>query len=99
MSQLSGKFALVTGGGSGIGLAIARRFMREGAYVFIVGRRQRALDDAVAMIGENVAAAMIPLGRLGGPEEVAAAALFLASEESSFIAGVELCIDGGLAQV
>ncbi len=42
---------------------------------------------------------MIPLGRLGRPEEVAAAALFLASDESSFIAGAELCIDGGLAQV
>jgi NAD(P)-dependent dehydrogenase (short-subunit alcohol dehydrogenase family) len=43
--------------------------------------------------------AMVPLGRLGRPEEVAAAALFLASEESSFIAGAELCIDGGMAQV
>jgi NAD(P)-dependent dehydrogenase (short-subunit alcohol dehydrogenase family) len=243
MPQLSGKIALITGGGTGIGLAIARRFVREGAYVFIVGRRQRALDDAVAMIGKNVAAVqgdvthagdidrvfesvraakgkldtlvvdagiaepstldtiteahfdktfdlnaraalftvqkavplmvdggtivligsiagsmgtpgytsygatkaairsfsrtwtnelqgrgirvntlspgpidtamfdglsedmkksltdMIPLGRLGRPEEVAAAALFLASEESSFIAGAELCIDGGMAQV
>jgi NAD(P)-dependent dehydrogenase (short-subunit alcohol dehydrogenase family) len=243
MSQLSGKIALVTGGGTGIGLAIAKRFVREGAYVFIVGRRQRALDDAVALIGENVAAVqgdvtqaadidrvfdsvraakgkldtlvvdagiaepspldtiteahfdktfdlnaraalftvqkavplmvdggtivligsiagsmgtrgytsyaatkaairsfsrtwtielqergirvntlspgpidtamfagvsedmkksltdMVPLGRLGRPEEVAAAALFLASEESSFIAVAELCIDGGMAQV
>ena len=42
---------------------------------------------------------LIPLGRLGRPEEVAAAALFLASDESSFIAGSELCIDGGMAQV
>ncbi len=42
---------------------------------------------------------MIPLGRLGRPEEVAAAALFLASDESSFIAGAELCIDGGMSQV
>jgi NAD(P)-dependent dehydrogenase (short-subunit alcohol dehydrogenase family) len=41
----------------------------------------------------------IPLGRLGRPEEVAAAALFLASEESSFIAGAALCIDGGMARV
>ncbi len=41
----------------------------------------------------------IPLGRLGKPEEVAAAALFLASDESSFIAGAELCIDGGMTQV
>ena len=42
---------------------------------------------------------MIPLGRLGRPEEVAAAALFLASEESSFMAGAELCLDGGMSQV
>lgn len=41
----------------------------------------------------------IPLGRMGQPEEVAAAALFLASDESRYIAGAELCIDGGLAQV
>ena len=41
----------------------------------------------------------IPLARLGKPEEVAAAALFLASDESSYIAGAELCIDGGMTQV
>ena len=44
-------------------------------------------------------AKLIPLGRLGRPEEVAAGALFLASDESSFITGAELCIDGGMAQV
>lgn len=42
---------------------------------------------------------LIPLGRLARAEEVAAAALFLASDESSFVAGVELCVDGGMAQV
>ena len=44
-------------------------------------------------------AAMIPLGRMGRPEELAAAALFLASDESSFITGTELSVDGGMAQV
>ncbi len=44
-------------------------------------------------------AAAIPLGRLGRPEELAAAALFLASEESSFVTGIDLCVDGGMAQI
>lgn len=243
MSNLIGKIAVVTGGNSGIGLAIAQRFVQEGAYVFITGRRQAELDKAVALIGKNVEAvqgdvtkaadldrlyarvktqkgrldilvissgfsepatldetsethfdrifdlnaravlftaqkaipllanggsivlvgsiagsigtpgygayaatkavvrsyartwtsefasrgirvntlspgpidtpmfekvtdevrqsltSLIPLGRMGKPEEVAAAALFLASDESSFIAGAELCIDGGMAQI
>jgi NAD(P)-dependent dehydrogenase (short-subunit alcohol dehydrogenase family) len=42
---------------------------------------------------------MIPLGRMGRPEEVAAAALFLASEESSFPTGSEIAVDGGMAQI
>jgi NAD(P)-dependent dehydrogenase (short-subunit alcohol dehydrogenase family) len=55
MSQkLSGKVALVTGGSSGIGLATAKRFVAEGAYVFITGRRQTELDAAVKEIGKNV---------------------------------------------
>ncbi|MDB5819092.1 MAG: oxidoreductase [Rhizobacter sp.] len=243
MEQLIGKVALVTGGNSGIGLAVARRFAAEGARVFITGRRQAQLDEAVASIGGHVEAvqgdltdaddlqrlfdtvreragridvlvtssgiseyaeleaitadhidrtfglnmsamvlavqkavplmkcgasivligsiaasigttgygaygaskaavrawartwtqelaergirvntlspgpidtpmfdgasdelrrtvtAQIPLRRLGRPEEVAAAALFLASDESSYVAGAELCIDGGMTQV
>ena len=42
---------------------------------------------------------VIPVGRIGRPEEVASAALFLASAESSFIAGIELVVDGGMSQV
>jgi NAD(P)-dependent dehydrogenase (short-subunit alcohol dehydrogenase family) len=52
--KLSGKIALVTGGNSGIGLATAKRFVAEGAYVFITGRRQTELDAAVQQIGESV---------------------------------------------
>jgi NAD(P)-dependent dehydrogenase (short-subunit alcohol dehydrogenase family) len=43
--------------------------------------------------------AQIPLNRMGRPEEIAAAALFLASDEASFVAGAELSVDGGMAQV
>jgi len=52
--KLSGKIAVITGGSSGIGLATAERFVKEGAYVFITGRRQAELDKAVAEIGRNV---------------------------------------------
>jgi len=54
MSKLEGKIALITGGNSGIGLATAKRFVNEGAYVFVTGRRDAALAGAVKEIGKNV---------------------------------------------
>lgn len=56
MLRLEGKTAVVTGGSSGIGLAIARRFAAEGATVYIMGRRQAQLDYAVALIGAGARA-------------------------------------------
>src|SRR5215831_14337142 len=175
MLALQGKIAVVTGGSSGIGLATAKRFVKEGAYVFITGRRQAELDKAVAEIGSHVTAVqgdvsnlddldrlykevaskkgkldvlfanagiveptptatvspranvispgpvetpilkgqfgentdamkerfktMVPMGRIGKPEEIASAAVFLASDESSYITGIDLPVDGGLVAV
>ena len=56
MSRLQGKTAVVTGGGSGIGLGAAKRFIDEGAFVYIFGRRQEALDAAVARLGSSARA-------------------------------------------
>jgi NAD(P)-dependent dehydrogenase (short-subunit alcohol dehydrogenase family) len=242
MKKLENKVAVITGATSGMALATAKLFVAEGAYVFITGRRQKELDEAIATIGSNVTgvladsailsdldrlmdkvksekgyidvifasagtaeyaplgqvteeafdkmfdlnakgtfftvqkalpllrdngsiimtgtiatikgmpnlsaygaskaglrvfarawtnelklrgirvnvlspgpietavfkdnkdmkahmAAQIPLGRLGQPEEIATTALFLASDDSSFITGSEICVDGGMAQV
>ena len=56
MTRLNGKTAVITGGATGIGRAAARRFIEEGAFVFIFGRRQEALDATVADLGPNARA-------------------------------------------
>jgi NAD(P)-dependent dehydrogenase (short-subunit alcohol dehydrogenase family) len=71
MSRLEGKVAVISGGNSGIGLAIAQRFVKEGAHVFIFGRRRDALDEAVKLIGANITAIPADLTRLGDIDRVA----------------------------
>src|SRR5262252_1482223 len=65
MGKLEGKIALVTGGNSGIGLATANEFVKEGAYVFITGRRDRELAAAVKKIGRDVTGVQGDASNLG----------------------------------
>jgi NAD(P)-dependent dehydrogenase (short-subunit alcohol dehydrogenase family) len=65
MGKLEGKIALITGGNSGIGLATAKRFVSEGAYVFITGRRESELAAAVKEIGRNVTGVQGDVSDLG----------------------------------
>ena len=53
LGKLKGKVAVITGATTGTGLAAAKLFVREGAYVFITGRRQKELDEAVKAIGSK----------------------------------------------
>jgi NAD(P)-dependent dehydrogenase (short-subunit alcohol dehydrogenase family) len=65
MGKLEGKIALVTGGNGGIGLAAAKQFVNEGAYVFITGRREQELAAAVKEIGRNVTGVQGDVANLG----------------------------------
>lgn len=70
MKRFDGKTALVTGGGTGIGLATARRLTEEGAFVFIAGRRQAVLDQAVAGLGPNARAVQADVSKIADLERL-----------------------------
>jgi NAD(P)-dependent dehydrogenase (short-subunit alcohol dehydrogenase family) len=65
MNKLEGKIALITGGNSGIGLATAKQFVNEGAYVFITGRREQELAAAIKEIARNVTGVQGDVSNLG----------------------------------
>src|SRR5216684_1586032 len=70
MGQLDGKVAVVTGATAGIGLAIAKRFVAEGAYVFVTGRRQSALDATVGEQGRGIDVLVANAGGGGGSARI-----------------------------
>jgi NAD(P)-dependent dehydrogenase (short-subunit alcohol dehydrogenase family) len=70
MGKLEGKIALITGGNSGIGLATAKQFVNEGAYVFITGRREPQLSAAVKEIGRNVTGIAGDVANLGDLDQL-----------------------------
>lgn len=71
MNTLAGKVAVISGGTTGIGLAIAQRLVAEGAHVFIFGRRQAQLDEAARMIGHTVTAIQADAANLDDLDRVA----------------------------
>jgi NAD(P)-dependent dehydrogenase (short-subunit alcohol dehydrogenase family) len=73
MSKVEGKVAVISGGTTGIGLAIAQRFVAEGAHAFIFGRRKAQLDAAAKLIGHNVTAIQADAAKLDDLDRVAAA--------------------------
>jgi NAD(P)-dependent dehydrogenase (short-subunit alcohol dehydrogenase family) len=92
--RLEGRTAVVTGGGSGIGLASAQRFVAEGAFVYIFGRRPDVGEAGLEAVRSGT-----PLRRVGDPAGIAAVAAFLASDDSSFMTGSKVSVDGCVAQL
>ena len=96
--KLQGKVAVTTGGTTGIGLASAKD-RRSRSNVVSPG----PVDTPIVtqQPAETIAriVATIPMGRMGEAQEIAKAALFLASDDSSFVTGIELFVDGGRAQI
>src|SRR5687767_2948340 len=69
-NKLEGKIAVITGATSGIGLATAKRFVSEGAYVFITGLYQKEVNESVSEIGKNVSGIQSDVSNLADIDKV-----------------------------
>jgi NADP-dependent 3-hydroxy acid dehydrogenase YdfG len=69
-NKLEGKIAVITGATSGIGLATARRFVSEGAYVFLTGLYQKEIDEAISEIGKNVSGIQSDVSNLADIDKI-----------------------------
>ena len=94
MGKLEGKIALVTGGNSGIGLATAKEFVNEGAYVFITGRREPELAAAVKEIGKNVTGVQGDTSSLGDLDQLFTQMSNSSSKGTALITGASRGIGG-----
>jgi NAD(P)-dependent dehydrogenase (short-subunit alcohol dehydrogenase family) len=95
--KLEGKVAVITGGTEGIGLDLKERRIRSNVVSPGPINTPLVSRQSADVIGRIVST--IPMGRMGEPEEIAKVVLFLASDDSSFVTGIELFVDGGRAQV
>ncbi len=94
MNKLEGKIALITGGNSGIGLATAKEFVNEGAYVFITGRREPELAAAVKEIGKNVTGVQGDTSNLGDLDQLFTQMSNSSSKGTALITGASRGIGG-----
>jgi NAD(P)-dependent dehydrogenase (short-subunit alcohol dehydrogenase family) len=99
MGKLKGKTAVITGGSSGIGLAAARRFVAEGATVFIMGRRQAQLDAAIAAIGGDIHAVQGDVARLADLDRLYEAVRLAGRRVDIVFANAGAAIAGALGQI
>jgi NAD(P)-dependent dehydrogenase (short-subunit alcohol dehydrogenase family) len=106
MQRFNNKFALITGGTSGMEFATAQQFINKGGKVIITGRSAETVNEAVEKLGTNAFGIVsnagnmidiIPFKRFGEPLEIAHAVLFLASQEASYIHGTEVTVDAGIS--